>query len=79
VVTRTFTVFAASYDALGAAEADCQAVHEFYMVTGLLDKTGGTGLGALAGHVSAGLGRAGLKELGEVLRPSGRARRAMTW
>jgi len=37
VVTRTFTVFAASYDALGAAEADFQAVHEFYMVAGLLD------------------------------------------
>ena len=34
---RTFTVFAASYDALGAAEADFQAVHEFYMVAGLLD------------------------------------------
>ena len=118
-------MFAASYDALGAAEADFQAVHEFYMVAGLLDtydaaviardeagkvtivvkheppaakgawrglgiglaggalvalfpavstgagplldKTGGTGLGTLAGHVSAGLGRAGLKELGEVL------------
>jgi uncharacterized membrane protein len=34
---RAFTVFAASYDALGAAEADYQAVHEFYMVAGLLD------------------------------------------
>ena len=34
---RTFTVFAASYDTLGAAEADFQAVHEFYMVAGLLD------------------------------------------
>jgi hypothetical protein len=34
---RTLTVFAASYDALGAAEADFQAVHEFYMVSGLLD------------------------------------------
>jgi hypothetical protein len=113
VVTKTFTVFAASYDALDAAEADFQAVHEFYMVAGLLDtydaaviardeagkvtivvkheppaakgawrglgiglaggalvalfpavstgagplldKAGGTGLGALAGHVSAGL------------------------
>jgi hypothetical protein len=43
---RTISVFAASYDALGAAEADFQAV---------------------AGHVSAGLGRAALKELGEVL------------
>jgi len=121
---RTFTVFAASYDALGAAEADFQAVHEFYMVSGLLgtydaavitrdeagkvtivvkhepptqsawrglgiglaggalvalfpavstgarpllDAAGGAGLGALAGHVSAGLGRANLKELGEVL------------
>ena len=30
-------MFAASYDALGAAEADFQAVHEFYMVAGLLD------------------------------------------
>jgi len=34
---KTFTVFAASYDALGAAETDFQAVHEFYMVAGLLD------------------------------------------
>jgi uncharacterized membrane protein len=121
---RTLTVFAASYDALGAAEADFQAVHEFYMVSGLLDTydaavinrdeagkvtivvkheppaqsarrglgiglaggalvalfpavstgarplldaAGGAGLGALAGHVSARLGRANLKELGEVL------------
>jgi uncharacterized membrane protein len=112
---RTFTVFAASYDALGAAEADFQAVHEFYMVAGLLDTydaaviargeagrvrivlkheppagqgawpglgvglagaalvalfpavSTGAGLGVLAGHVSAGLGRAALKELGEVL------------
>ena len=30
-------MFAASYDALGAAEADFQAVHEFYMVAGLAD------------------------------------------
>lgn len=122
---RTFTVFAASYDALGAAEADFRAVHEFYMVAGRLDScdaaviardeagkvrivvkheppaargagtglgtglaggalvalfpavstsaglllgaAGGAGIGVLAGHVSAGLGRAGLKELGEVL------------
>lgn len=112
---RAFTVFAASYDAPGAAEADFQAVHEFYMVAGLLDTydaaviardeagkvrivvkhepsagqgawrglgiglagaalvalfpavSTGAGLGVLAGHVSAGLGRAGLKELGEVL------------
>jgi len=122
---RAFTVFAASYDALGAAEAAFQAVHEFYMVAGLLDTydaaviardeagkvrivvrheppagqgagrglgiglaggtlvalfpavstgagplldaAGGAGLCVLAGHVSAGLGRAGLKELGEVL------------
>lgn len=112
---RAFTVFAASYDALSAAEADYQAVHEFYMVAGLLDTydaaviardeagkvrivvkheppagqgawrglgiglagaalvalfpavSTGAGLGVLAGHVSAGLGRAGLKELGEVL------------
>lgn len=122
---RTFTVFAASYDALGAAEADFQALHEFYTVAGLLDTydaaviardeagqvrivvrheppaahgtagglgtglaggalvalfpavssgagplldvAGGAGLGALAGHVSASLGRADLKELGEVL------------
>ena len=118
---RIFTVFAASYDALGAAEADFRAVHEFYMVAGRLDSydaaviardeagkvrivvrheppagqgagtglaggalvalfpavsagsgpplaaAGGAGLGVLAGHVSAGLGRAGLRELGEVL------------
>lgn len=112
---RAFTVFAASYDALGAAEADFRAVHEFYMVAGLLDTydaaviardeagkvrivvrhgppaaqgawrglgiglagaalvalfpavSTGTGLHVLAGHVSAGLGRAALKELGEVL------------
>jgi uncharacterized membrane protein len=115
VVLRTFTVFAASYDALGAAQADFRAVHEFYMVAGLLDSydaaviardeagkvrivvkqepatargawpglgiglaeaalvalfpavSTGAGLGVLAGHVSAGLGRAALKELGEVL------------
>ncbi len=33
----------------------------------LLGATGGAGLGALAGHVSAGLKRADLKDLGELL------------
>jgi uncharacterized membrane protein len=121
----TFVVFAASYDTLGAAEADYHAVREFYLASGLLDTydaaviskddagkvrivvkheqptrqgawrglgiglvggalvalfpavgigaglllgaTGGAGLGALAGHVSAGLKRADLKDLGELL------------
>jgi uncharacterized membrane protein len=121
----TFIVFAASYDTLGAAEADYHAVREFYLASGLLDTydaavitrdrtgkvkimvkheqptrqgawrglgiglvggalvalfpavgigaglllgaTGGAGLGALAGHVSAGLKRADLKDLGELL------------
>jgi uncharacterized membrane protein len=120
----TFTVFAASYDALDAAEADFQTVREYYMVSGSLDTydaavitrddagkvgivikheqptrpgawrelgiglaggalgalfpaigtgagllgaTGGAGLCALAGHVSAGLKRADLKDLGELL------------
>jgi uncharacterized membrane protein len=121
----TFIVFAASYDTLGAAEADYHAVRDFYQTSGLLDTydaavitrddagkvkivvkheqptrqgawrglgiglvggalvalfpavgigaglllgaTGGAGLGALAGHVSAGLKRADLKDLGELL------------
>jgi hypothetical protein len=32
-----FIVFAASYDTLGAAEADYHAVREFYLTSGLLD------------------------------------------
>lgn len=121
----TFIVFAASYDTLGAAEADYHAVRQFYLTSGLLDTydaavitrddagkvrivvkheqptrqgawrglgiglvggalvalfpavgigaglllgaTGGAGIGALAGHVSAGLKRADLKDLGELL------------
>jgi len=121
----TFTVFAASYDTLGAAEADFHAVRELYENSGLIDTydaavitrddhgkvrivakheqptrrgawrglgiglvggalvalfpavglgagllagaTGGAGLGALAGHVSAGLKRADLSELGDLL------------
>ena len=71
----TFVVFAASYDTLGAAEADYHAVREFYLASGLLDigaglllgATGGAGLGALAGHVSTRLKRADLKDLGELL------------
>lgn len=121
----TFIVFAASYDTLGAAEADYHAVREVYLTSGLLDTydaavitrdgtgkvkivvkheqptrqgawrglgiglvggalvalfpavgigaglllgvAGGAGLGALAGHVSAGLKRADLKDLGELL------------
>jgi uncharacterized membrane protein len=121
----TFIVFAASYGALRAAEADFQTVREFYMVSGLLDAydaavitrddagkvriavkherpgrqgawrglgiglaggalvalfpavrtgagllpgpPGGAGLGVLAGHVSAGLTRADLADLGELL------------
>jgi uncharacterized membrane protein len=120
-----FIVFAASYDTLGAAEADYHAVREFYQTSGLIDTydaavitrddagkvkivvkheqptrqgawrglgiglvggalvalfpavgigaglllgaTGGAGLAALAGHVSAGLKRADLKDLGELL------------
>lgn len=30
-------MFAASYDTLGAAEADYHAVREFYLTSGLLD------------------------------------------
>jgi uncharacterized membrane protein len=121
----TFIVFAASYDTLGAAEADYRAVHDLYLTSELLDTydaavitrdaagkvrivvkheqptrqgawrglgiglvggalvalfpavglgaglllgaAGGAGLGALAGHVSAGLKRADLKDLGELL------------
>ena len=121
----TFVVFAASYDTLGAAEADYHAVHDFYLTSGLLDTydaavitrddagkvtivakheqptrqgawrglgiglvggalvalfpavrigtglllgaAGGAGFGALAGHVAAGLKRADLKDLGELL------------
>jgi uncharacterized membrane protein len=121
----TFIVLAASYDTLGAAEADYYAVHDLYLTSGLLDTydaavitkdeagkvriavkheqptrqgawrglgiglvggalvalfpavgigaglllgaVGGAGLGALAGHVSAGLKRADLKDLGELL------------
>jgi hypothetical protein len=33
----TFTVFAASYDMLGAAEADYHAVREVYLISGRLD------------------------------------------
>src|SRR6188472_2828455 len=33
----TFVVFAASYDTLGAAEADYHAVRDFYLTSGLLD------------------------------------------
>jgi uncharacterized membrane protein len=121
----TFIIFAASYNTLGAAEADYQAVREFYAASGLIDtydaavitrdadgkvrivakheqptRTGawrglgiglaggalvalfpavglgaglllgsvsGAGIGALAGHVTAGLRRADLKDLGELL------------
>ncbi len=121
----TFIVFAASYDALGAAEADYHAVRDFYAQSGLIDtydaavinrdadgkirivekheqptRTGawrglgiglaggalvalfpavgigaglllgavsGAGIGALAGHVTEGLRRADLKDLGELL------------
>jgi uncharacterized membrane protein len=121
----TFIVFAASYDSLGAAEADYHAVREFYQSSGLIDTydaavitrdesgqvrivakheqptrrgawrglgiglvggalvalfpavglgagllagaTGGAGLGALAGHVSGGMKRSDLSELGELL------------
>jgi uncharacterized membrane protein len=121
----TLIVFAASYDSLGAAEADFTAVHDLYVESGLIDTydaavitkddagkvkivakheqptrhgawrglgiglvggalvalfpavgigagllagaAGGAGLGALAGHVTAGLSRADLKDLGELL------------
>jgi uncharacterized membrane protein len=121
----TFVVLAASYDTLGAAEADYRAVRDIYHASGLIDTydaavitkddagkvkivakheqptrqgawrglgiglvggalvalfpavglgaglllggSGGAGLGALAGHVAAGLRRADLKELGELL------------
>jgi uncharacterized membrane protein len=121
----TFVVFAASYDTLGAAEADYHAVRELYESSGLIDTydaavitrddngkvrivakheqptrrgawrglgiglaggalvalfpaiglgaglliggAGGAGLGAMAGHVTAGLRRADLKDLGELL------------
>ena len=33
----TFVVLAASYDTLGAAEADYHAVRDFYLVSGVLD------------------------------------------
>lgn len=121
----TFVVLAASYDALGAAEADYHAVGDLYRESGLIDTydaavitrddsgkvrivakheqparrgawrglgiglaggalvalfpavglgagllvggAGGAGLGAMAGHVTAGLRRADLKDLGELL------------
>jgi uncharacterized membrane protein len=114
----TFVVFAASYGTLSAAEADYDAVRDFYLMSGRPDTydavvitrddagkariaehgqptrqgawrglgtglaggalavlfpavgvgaAGGAGLGALAGHVSAGLTRADLKDLGELL------------
>ena len=120
----TFVVLAASYDTLGAAEADYHAVRDFYLISGLLDTydaavitrddggkvrivakheqptrqgawrglgiglvggalvalfpavgigaglllgAGGAGLGALAGHVTAGLRRTDVKDLGELL------------
>src|SRR5580700_10579499 len=107
----TFVVFAASYDTLGAAEADYHAVSELYLGSGLIDTydaavitrddagkvsivatheqptrrgawrglgiglAGGAllalfpaiGLGAGAGHVTASLRRADLKDLGELL------------
>jgi len=121
----TFVVVAASYDTLGAAEADYSAVRDLYLESGLIDtydaavitKDGngkvrivakheqptrrgawrglgiglaggalvalfpaiglgaglllggasGAGLGAMAGHVTAGLRRADLKDLGELL------------
>jgi uncharacterized membrane protein len=125
VAMDTFIIFAASYDTLGAAEADYHAVREFYAASGLIDtydaavitrdgdgkvrivvkheqptRTGawrglgiglaggalvalfpavglgaglllgsvsGAGIGALAGHVTAGVRRADLKDLGELL------------
>ena len=125
MATETFVIFAVGYDTLSAAEADYDAVSEFYAHSGLLDnydaavitrdadgkvrivdkheqptRTGawrglgiglaggalvalfpavgigtglllgsvaGAGIGALAGHVTAGLRRADLKDLGEQL------------
>jgi uncharacterized membrane protein len=125
MATDTFIVFAASYETLGAAEADYQAVRELYLTCGLVNTydaavitkddagkvhivakheqptrrgawrglgiglaggalvalfpavsfggglllggAGGAGLGAMAGHVIAGLRRADLKDLGELL------------
>jgi uncharacterized membrane protein len=122
---NTFVVVAASYDTLGAAEADYSAVHDLYLESGLIDTydaavitrddngkvrivakheqptrrgawrglgiglaggalvalfpavglgaglliggASGAGLGAMAGHVTAGLRRADLKDLGELL------------
>ena len=121
----TFVVVAASYDTLGAAEADYSAVHDLYLESGLIDTydaavitkddngkvrivakheqptrrgawrglgiglaggalvalfpavglgaglliggASGAGLGAMAGHVTAGVRRADLKDLGELL------------
>jgi uncharacterized membrane protein len=121
----TFVVVAASYDTLGAAEADYEAVRDLYLESGLIDTydaavitrdvngkvrivakheqptrrgawrglgiglaggalvalfpaiglgaglllggASGAGLGAMAGHVTAGLRRADLKDLGELL------------
>jgi hypothetical protein len=37
MATDTFIVLAASYDTLGAAEADYHAVRDFYLTSGLLD------------------------------------------
>jgi uncharacterized membrane protein len=125
MATDTFVVFAASYDTLGAAEADYQAAGDLYLASGLIDTydaaviareetgkvrivakheqptrrgawnelgiglaggallalypaiglgaglllggAGSAGLGVLAGHVTAGLRRADLKDLGELL------------
>lgn len=122
---ETFAVLAARYDSLSPAEADYQAVYEFYLLSGLLDAydaavvtrddtgmvriagkherqtrqggwrelgtglaagtlaalfpaiglsatslpggAGSAGLTAIAGHITAGLTRAGLKDLGELL------------
>ena len=121
----TFVVFAASYDTLGAAEADYDDVRDLYLTSGLIDTydaavitrdangkirivskheqptrrgawrglgiglaggalvalfpaiglgaglllggAGGAGIGAMAGHVTGGLRRADLKDLGELL------------
>src|SRR5215471_14132716 len=121
----TYVVLAASYDTLGAAEADYRAVGDLYRESGLIDTydaavitrddagkvsivvkheqptrrgawrglgiglvggalvalfpgiglgaglllggAGGAGLGAMAGHVTAGMRRADLKDLGELL------------
>ena len=124
MAAKTFTVLAASYDTLGAAEADFDAGRDFYLRSGLIDaydaavitraetgkvkivvqaeqatrpgawgglgiglaggalvalfpavgigadlllESAGASLGALAGRVSAGLTRADLKDLGELL------------